>query len=449
MRRRAHTVLFGLLLWSCFLARPLLGQTLHDVQTDCGDAVAKTNRSTIESCAAAYLQLPIQPVLKTIAPGGGFGGGLRFKHTFNITPKDNSKAPWKIKPMATAALSYNRFFFLEGSLAFERPPFGCAEFINCKGLTTEEAFKAEFFLRRVEAPGLDFYGIGNSTTRLTHVLYNERWDEGGINIVNPATTWLDVGGAISYLRPNIGPITNGSFPSIGTEFSNLTAPGLTSQPAFLHYRIYVEPHYPGDVPYMLNYVLAYEYYHDLDYGELSFHKFNADVTNTFPLKIHHNFKVDANKPRPVRDWFCGLPRGANKVCQFGDFTVRGVLTLETAAAGQTVPFYLQPTLGGADLQDLDTLRGFADYRFRAPNLMYVQAEYGHTLPWKLQWLKFLTFYDVGRVGNTAGDLGFDELHHDIGLGISVSAANREIARVYIAFGTGEGSRLNGKFGSLF
>ncbi len=444
--RKALLAPFVVLLLEVCLPVRLPAQTIHDVRSDCHDAFVLTTRATIESCALAYLQMPIRPVLKTIVPGSGFGGGFTVKHTFPLVPASNLKAPWRLTPTGTALASYNRFLFLEGSLTLERPQFGCADFTGC---TTAEAFKTEFFVRRVEAPRLDFYGIGNSTSQSTHVLYSERWYEGGVDIVDPATSWLDVGGGISYMQPHIGPRTNGSYPSIGTEFSATTAPGLDSQPAFAHYSIYFEPHYPENPPFTLDYVITYAYYSDLDDGRFSFHKFSADLSNTFPLRIRGHFKVNPKKPRPLRDWFCGLPSKANKVCEAGDVTLRGVLTLETAAAGQTVPFYLQPTLGGANLQDIDTLRGFADYRFRAPNALYLQAEYSHTLPWKFQWLKLLTFYDVGQVGVSAGDLGFDQLHQDFGLGIIVSAAGHEIARAYVGFGGGEGQQWNGKFGSPF
>jgi len=40
-----------------------------------------------------------------------------------------------------------------------------------------------------------------------------------------------------------------------------------------------------------------------------------------------------------------------------------------------VPFYLQPTLGGADINDENVLRGYSNYRFRAPNLVAYELNY--------------------------------------------------------------------------
>jgi len=44
-----------------------------------------------------------------------------------------------------------------------------------------------------------------------------------------------------------------------------------------------------------------------------------------------------------------------------------------------MPFYLQPTLGGTDINNVDVLRSYRDYRFRAPNVVAFQAEYRRTI----------------------------------------------------------------------
>ena len=70
-------------------------------------------------------------------------------------------------------------------------------------------------------------------------------------------------------------------------------------------------------------------------------------------------------------------------------------------AGQTMPFYFMPTLGGND-----TLRGFREYRFRGPHAILAQAEYR----WEI-WSGFdgALFYDAGKVADRRGDLNFKDL----------------------------------------
>ena len=44
-----------------------------------------------------------------------------------------------------------------------------------------------------------------------------------------------------------------------------------------------------------------------------------------------------------------------------------------------MPFYFQPTLGGADLNGSPSLSSYQDYRFRAPNLLLLQGTFEHSL----------------------------------------------------------------------
>ena len=82
-----------------------------------------------------------------------------------------------------------------------------------------------------------------------------------------------------------------------------------------------------------------------------------------------------------------------------------------------------------------------DYRFRAPSSVLFQVEYRRPV-----WGPFglLAFYDLGKVALIPSDISLDHLRHDIGLGMFVRAGARELMRIYIGFGTGEGSRLQPK-----
>ena len=129
----------------------------------------------------------------------------------------------------------------------------------------------------------------------------------------------------------------------------------------------------------------------------------------------------------------------------GTIDIVGHVAAAYVGGNSVVPFYLAETLGGADIYGNDTLRGYADYRFRGPSRMFYQAEYRHDL-----WgpIGFLAFYDVGRVADRPSDLAFQHLRHDFGVGVTLSATNRIVFRAYMGFGTGEGVRPNGKFGSI-
>jgi hypothetical protein len=122
--------------------------------------------------------------------------------------------------------------------------------------------------------------------------------------------------------------------------------------------------------------------------------------------------------------------------------LRGWLsTLQPSRGSEGVPFYLMPSLGGND-----SLRGFRNYRFRAPHAMLLQAEYR----WEI-WsgLDAALFYDAGKVAMRRSDLNFDDLEKDYGFGFRFGTDNGIILRVDAAFGSRDGKHLHIVFGGVF
>ena len=117
-----------------------------------------------------------------------------------------------------------------------------------------------------------------------------------------------------------------------------------------------------------------------------------------------------------------------------------VSTSDTSA-GQTMPFYFMPTLGGND-----TLRGFREYRFRGPHAILAQGEYR----WEI-WsgLDGALFYDAGKVADRREDLNFKDLETDYGIGFRFNTNNGIILRVDAAFGSQDGTHLHIVFGGVF
>jgi hypothetical protein len=132
-------------------------------------------------------------------------------------------------------------------------------------------------------------------------------------------------------------------------------------------------------------------------------------------------------------------------CTYGQLVFNELLTASYTSGNQTVPFYLQPTLGGTDINGVDTLRGLVDYRLRAPNRILLQVEYYHNI---LGPIGIYGFYDEGKVALTPGDLNLTSLRHDLGVGVYFKVQNKIVIRGYIGFGAGEGSHPNFKLPSV-
>jgi hypothetical protein len=94
--------------------------------------------------------------------------------------------------------------------------------------------------------------------------------------------------------------------------------------------------------------------------------------------------------------------------------------------GQTVPFYLLPSLGGKN-----TLRGYADFRFHDRNLELFSIE----SRWSLYpHVALAVFADAGKVASRFGALGVTGLERSVGAGIRVHNAHSMLGRLDIAHG---------------
>ena len=85
-----------------------------------------------------------------------------------------------------------------------------------------------------------------------------------------------------------------------------------------------------------------------------------------------------------------------------------------------------PALGGGS-----TLRGFSSWRFRDRNSLLLQAE------WRVLANRFLDmalFYDAGKVTARTGDLDFDGLKSDYGLGFRLHGPLATPLRIEFAKG---------------
>ncbi|HJU41341.1 MAG TPA: BamA/TamA family outer membrane protein [Vicinamibacterales bacterium] len=122
-------------------------------------------------------------------------------------------------------------------------------------------------------------------------------------------------------------------------------------------------------------------------------------------------------------------------------TLRALASTALTADGHTVPFYLQPALGGSRV-----LRGFVDDRFRDRSLLALQAEYG----WDLTpFISSVVFYETGAVGSALRNIRSRDFRGDYGLGFRFGSARTVAFRTDVAFGSGEGTRLTMRFNHAF
>lgn len=251
---------------------------------------------------------------------------------------------------------------------------------------------------------INYFGVGTGSHEDDRTDYRMK----GVDVLGftavQLNPWLSITSRAGMLRRlEIAEGTSELYPSIGERFTDLTAPGLDRQPTFIHADVSLDadtrdvPGYPSRGG---RYRLATAAFHDRNFGRYSFRRIEADAAQ-----------------------YIALGRSV--------FALRGRLDV-SRDGGHAIPFYLLPSLGGAD-----SLRGYADYRFRDRDVLMVNAEYRWPVA---RFVDLAGFYDAGAVGSRVGLLT-TEMHTDYGLGVRVHSSTHSSVRLDVA-GSVEGTRIS-------
>jgi hypothetical protein len=256
---------------------------------------------------------------------------------------------------------------------------------------------------------VNYFGLGNDSLKSNRSGYRlDETDVLGYATVR-TTPWLSVSGRFGWIhQAELSTMTGWSvtYPNTLAVFSDDTAPGLSQQPAFLHGDVSVAADtrdYPGHPTRGGLYRVTAASYADRNYGKYSFGRYEAEAAQFVPLV--------ADK------WTLALH--AWEV--FSD-----------TSSGNTVPFYLMPSLGGKN-----TLRGYYDYRFHDRDLQVFNAE----SRWGLfTHVDVAVFVDAGKVASVASDLDFRHMRTSYGAGLRVHNRTSTVGRLDIGHSS-EGWRV--------
>jgi AAA family ATP:ADP antiporter len=120
--------------------------------------------------------------------------------------------------------------------------------------------------------------------------------------------------------------------------------------------------------------------------------------------------------------------------------LRALASTTLTAAGDAVPYFLLPDLGGSH-----TLRGYSPWRFRDRNRLLLTGEYRWTAG---PFVDMALFLDAGKVAARAADLNLSGLKKSYGIGLSLHTLTATVTRIELAR-TAEGSRLGFSFSPSF
>jgi hypothetical protein len=173
-------------------------------------------------------------------------------------------------------------------------------------------------------------------------------------------------------------------------------------------------------------------------SEFSFRRFTADLSHEFPLyKTTRTFLPrEYNGPdecsQSVEERSCPSVTHDRE----GTIGVRLLISESFAPAGRIVPFYFQPTLGGADLNGNPSLGSYQDYRFRGPNVLLLRGSFEHSIYGPLG---FTFMVDGGKVTLTRSAIDFTNLSHTYSAGLNLRAGGFPQVSLLFAWGGNEGT----------
>lgn len=328
-----------------------------------------------------------------VGEGAGFALGPAFRH---------NTAAFDVK--ASAAASIKRYFIGEGSIRFPGT-IGQDEYTKASGPYVE------VYGRRRDFPQEDFYGLGPDSALSQRSNFAVR-DSFGRVTGAVETRWLKAGVNGGYLDVTSGAGTDTLFPSSTDIFAAAELPGIGAPLEYVVLEPFVELATMNRARNDLSggiYRLSFAQYRD-DGDRYSFVRWEADLRQYVPF-------FEETRAIALRAWASSA----------------------TPDAGNEVPFYFQPTIGGAR-----TLRGYRSFRFRDRSAVLLQAEYR----WRINDLVTgALFYDTGTVARTFDDFGRFDRDYGISLraGVDLGAA----FRFDVAFGGREGTRFLVRFDDVF
>lgn len=325
--------------------------------------------------------------------GLGFGPGFRY---------NTGGVDFRV----SAAGSVKRYFIAETGLRFPGTKYDSL-------FAVQDGPFVEVYARRRDFPQEDFFGLGPGARLEDRSNYAVRDTLVRVTGGYRAGRTFSAGVNVGYLDPVLAPGTDTRMPSTTDVFDTATLPGYSGLPTFTTFEPWVEVK-TIDRPYNKMsgglYRFSFSRHSDRDLDAFSFNRWDVDL----------------------RQYFAFF-EGSRTIA------LRAMAASAEADAGHQIPFYLQPTLGGAQ-----TLRGYRSFRYRDESALLLQAEYR----WRInELIAGALFYDTGAVARRLGDLG--RLEKNYGIGMRVGGRNGVTFRTDLAFGGTDGMLLLMRFDDVF
>jgi hypothetical protein len=449
---------------------------LHNFQRDLVQervnlGACKEGVKGVPGCAETlFTGTPFHISVGSLAPQNGIAGGLAFAEVYHPTYcaswLDFTHAPpagsrnachWSLNMNAEGIASGNGswragLYITAAHLSAHAPvpgrSGGSRSLCGVPHLFTKPSATVSVYSQGDSLNRLYFYGLGPSSAPSDSRAFGLTENVTGVNAVFPISEGLlqdcgitllgEVNGRFNSVRGS----SEGSSPSISTKYTENSAPGLATSPGYFQAveGVRLIPPLPAASHLKLNYLVSFQQFVSPTSSTYSFRRFTADLNHRLVL-----YSKDLGKP-PRQSVLAApgvpgrtIPPIAPTRDVTGSITARLLIQSSVANAGHVVPFFLDPTIGGSDINGQSILPSYPDYRFRAPNLLLVHGAFEHSLG-KFPIGLFLGL-DEAKVGLHRDDISFSHLRHSYSAGITIHAGGLPAVYLLFAWGGPEGHHV--------
>jgi hypothetical protein len=381
----------------------------EDYQENGFNGMLERQFGTVQDAIADVFVGPgLHPTIGTIVPESGPAFGLALNNEWHITETPHTRFTTSVE-----ARGSTEGFWAAGAVSHMQ-----LDWYRVSDVGSFRMPQVTVAVRHLDLPKMPFFGLGNQTSRDDRSLFELTETELPILVDFPVGYGLTLSAQANALFASSDP--SGVFAS---RFSESTAPGIRASTTHLVPGLAATYRSP-EVLYGLygEGRVSYEAYQALGGGSFSFDRVQARMA------VHYGIEdlPFAQGTFPYLRSLLGSSR----------FTVEANLVISEPRSHNSVPFYLQPTLGGGDINNENWLRSYENYRFRAPNTVAYGVSYERRL---IDPFGFSIFAQWGKVGQDVSDLDFDRLKSSVGVGLTVRLGGKAVVEFSLAWGS-EGSQ---------
>jgi hypothetical protein len=395
--------------------------------------------TTLLSCAATLVTgHPLHVALGSIAPQNGLGFGPAL--SMHFTPNERWRNSWSTDAIVAAGGAWRASTSFKAiQTNVQLPSVVAAGTAPSPALIRITEYPiVSGYVQAISLPTLTYYGIGDDTAEASKTTYGMKevivGGEVHVPVRNVARVLNmsllgDLHGRLFDIRRGEEP----DVPQIGERFDESSAPGLNTQPAFMQFGegVRVRPMLFND-RLQLGYTFQLQQFISPQSG-YSFNRWTVHLSHEVPI---YRTGAPATRRETNNPNECSISP-SNRDCpkvtrdRWGAAGFRFLASKSQVGDESVVPFYLQRTLGGSDINGSRALPSYADYRFRGPHLLLFQETFEHSV-----WGPIGLFLqaDQGRVAAQNEALDVQGLKYSTTIGATLRAGG--FPALTAAWGTG-------------